>query len=114
MTVSSTGAFFHVQVWRSGSMRSSPRSKTSFWASFAVPLSFGHLGVLACRQQPPAVLEEDGHERRDVPLVPGAIVNGELGYRGHGHRATVPARRRHARASVGRQRAIHGRSGTIR
>jgi hypothetical protein len=41
------------------------------------------------RQQPAAVLGKDGHECGNVPLVPGAIVNGELGYRVYSHPATV-------------------------
>ncbi len=46
----------------------------------AIPLSFGHLGMLVCRQQPPAVLGEDGHECRDVPLVPFAIHRAQRAY----------------------------------
>src|SRR6202040_818781 len=38
VTVSVTGSFFQVQVWRSGSMRKSPRSST-----FAASVSFGAL-----------------------------------------------------------------------
>ena len=33
----------------------------------------GYLGMLVCRQQPPAVPGEDGQECGCVPLVPGAI-----------------------------------------
>jgi hypothetical protein len=40
-------------------------------------------------QQPAAVPAEDGHEFSDVPLVPDAIVNGELSYRVYRHPATV-------------------------
>jgi hypothetical protein len=52
--------------------------------------------MFVCRQQPPAVLGEDGHECGDVPLVPGAIVNGELSYRVYRH----PAKVRRAAASL--------------
>lgn len=50
-------------------------------------------GCSSAASSRPPYLMRIRHECSDVPLVPGAIVNGELGYCVYRHRATVPVAR---------------------
>src|SRR6478672_8490585 len=72
VTVSVTGSFFHVQVWRSGSMRSRPRSST-----LAASVSFGALPSLGAAQDRLDALDQKPLRERFADEIVGAHLEPE-------------------------------------